>query len=370
MNAENLKRLKNYTKDTSLLYVEDSVVLQKQVSKFLGNVFDRFYQARDGKKGFDAFIAEEPDIVITDIDMPNKNGLEMIADMKNSNPDLNVIVLTAHHDNETLFKTMNLGIANFLSKPLNIDLLVETLLKDIDMISKMQKIKSMNDLSIIKNHDVPIRFFNTYKGIPIEDEGKVVALSEDTISLQVTPKQFVVIKDQGFTLIKLPESKKYIKAQVDSYDIEKKEVIVSNPRYINFKARSTSSKRLRVDNSFKVTLNIGGKKIETYPYDASYVALGLVLEQEDLEISLEDELNIDIEFKIPVYNSNGVLLSKNTYRFDSKCEILRLQSSSKGTILALKLNLNDKNTNFYENYLQMLERDLINNLKKMIVKVK
>lgn len=368
MDANNLKKLKNSTKDTSVMYVEDSIVLQKQVSKFLGNVFDRFFQAKDGTAGLEIFIEEEPDIVITDIDMPKKNGIEMIEEMKKINPDANIIVLTAHHDQKTLFKTMSLGVANFLPKPLNIDKLVVTLLNDIEMISKMQKIKCMNDLHIIKNHNVELSFYNTYKGVPIQDSGNVIELTEDAIKFQVTPKQYAVIEDQGFTLIKVPEVKKYIKAQVDSYDVFNKEIIVSKPRYINFKARSVADKRLKVDKTFKLTIDMDGKKIETYPYDASFAALGLLV-NDTLPVVVGDEVDVEIAFNTPVKDKKGALITNNRYKTQSRCNVLRAQYSANTTILALQVNLEGENKTFYEKYLHYLEATVIDELKTLIIKV-
>lgn len=370
MNAENLKKLKNNTKDTSILYVEDSIALQKQLSSFLGNVFDRFFQAYDGEKGLEVFEKEEPDIIITDLTMPNKNGLTMIEDMKKINPDVNVIVLTAHHDHETLFKTMNLGVANFLSKPLNIDKLVEILLDDIDMIAKMQKIKCIKDLSIIKNHNASIDFFNTYKGIPIQDRGTVSDLSDEQITFQLPLKQLAIMNKQGFTMIKVPQSKKFIKASVDSCNMENKEITVSNPRYINFKTRSNAQKRIKVDNSFKLTLHLNNDRFETYPYDASFVAVGVAMEETNFEINPDDEINAFIEFKTPVFDKRGSLLTRNTHSFYCVCEVLRLNTSASGTVIALKINPNDSDKNIYEKYLYTMEENIINELQTLVKDIK
>lgn len=369
MNKENLNKLKNCTQDTSLLYVEDSVVLQKQLSSFLGNMFDRLYQAYDGESGLEVFKTEEPDIIITDIDMPHKDGINLIEDMRRINPEVNVIVLSAHHDQETLLKTINLGIANFLPKPLNTDKLVEILLDDIDMISKMQKIKCTKDLTIIQNHNVTIDFFNTYKGIPIQDSGKVIDISDEKITFKVTLKQLAIIKEQGFTLVKIPEIKKHIKAKLDSYDVEKNQVSVINPRYINFKTRSLANKRIKVDKSFKLSLDINEERFETYPYDASYAALGLVLDKGKFELDKNDAIMANIEFVIEVKNSSGVIVTKNLHKITTKCDLLRLQTSSTKTVLALKVNFNEKDNKYYERYLQNLEKEVIFDLQNIIKKL-
>lgn len=368
MNAENLKKLKNNTKDTSILYVEDSLALQKQLSSFLGNVFDRFFQAFDGEKGLELFQKEDPDIIITDITMPNKTGLSMIEDMKKINPEVNVIVLTAHHDHETLFKTMNLGVANFLSKPLNIDKLIEILLEDIEMISKMQKIKCLKDLSIIKNHNASIEFFNTYKGIPIQDQGTVSDLSDDIITFKLPLKQLAIMNKQGFTMFKIPQSKKFIKASVESCDMKNQEITVSKPRYINFKTRSNAHKRIKVDKSFQLTLHLNDQSFKTHPYDASFVAVGLALEEINFEINPDDEISALIEFKTPVFDKNGSLLTRKSHNFFCQCDLLRLNTSASGTVLALKINLEKQDKAVYDKYLYSMEENIINELQTLVKK--
>lgn len=370
MNAENLKKLKENTKDTSILYVEDSIALQRQLSNFLGNVFDRFYQALDGEKGLEVFEKEEPDIILTDITMPNKTGLMMIEDMKKINPDVNVIVLSAHHDHETLFKTMNLGVANFLSKPLNIDRLVEILLDDIDMISKMQKIRCIKDFTIIKNHNATIDFYNTYKGIPMKDSGTVSNISSESITFQVSLKQFAVITKQEFTVIKVPQSKKFIKAPVDSCNVETKEITISHPRYINYITRNDATKRLKVDKSFSLTLKIKSNSYKTIPYDASYVAVGVVLEEANFDIDPEDEIKALIEFKTPVYDKKGSLLTRDSHRIHTKCEVLRLNTSASGTVLALKIDLEENDKAFYKKYLRSIEHHIIRELQTIVKNIK
>lgn len=74
----NLKKLKAISSNVSILYVEDDDSLRQSVAKYLKLIFEVVDLAQDGVDGLKAFNKRDYDIVITDIQMPNMNGLEMI----------------------------------------------------------------------------------------------------------------------------------------------------------------------------------------------------------------------------------------------------------------------------------------------------
>lgn len=82
-------------------------------------------EAEDGVEGFEMIKEYVPDIIISDIQMPNKNGLEMIKDMKDINQDAQIIILTGFREFEYAQEAIRLGVLQFLLKP-----------------SKLQEIKS------------------------------------------------------------------------------------------------------------------------------------------------------------------------------------------------------------------------------------
>jgi YesN/AraC family two-component response regulator len=70
--------LKNFT----LLFVEDDPGIQEQMKILLGDEVKNFYQAFDGKEGWELYQKEKPDIVLSDINMPEMSGLDMAAKIK------------------------------------------------------------------------------------------------------------------------------------------------------------------------------------------------------------------------------------------------------------------------------------------------
>lgn len=76
------------------------------------------YVANDGKEGLEQFVKTKPDIVITDINMPYIDGMQLSKMIKNSYKDMPVVLLTEFDKAENLKKAIMLGVDSFISKPI------------------------------------------------------------------------------------------------------------------------------------------------------------------------------------------------------------------------------------------------------------
>ncbi|MDQ7043402.1 MAG: response regulator, partial [Sulfurimonas sp.] len=115
----NIVKLKKYASACSLLYVEDDELIRTQTASFLGRFFPNIVIAEDGEIGLEMYKKWIFDIVVTDINMPNMNGVEMIEAIKDINYEQIVIVTSAHNDSEFLMKFINMHVTNFVLKPFN-----------------------------------------------------------------------------------------------------------------------------------------------------------------------------------------------------------------------------------------------------------
>ena len=116
-------KLKNF----KVLYVEDSVAMQALMKKILINYTKRIYIAKDGEDGLVQYTKHKPDIIISDINMPNMNGLEMAKVIKTSNKNIPIILLTEFEKIENLKEAIELGIKSFVSKPIDKNEIIITL---------------------------------------------------------------------------------------------------------------------------------------------------------------------------------------------------------------------------------------------------
>ena len=77
-----------------------------------------------GNETLAAIEQEQPDVLVLDLKMPDLDGLEVLANLRESNPDLAVIILTGHGSFEAGRKGMELGAYDYIMKPVDLSLLI------------------------------------------------------------------------------------------------------------------------------------------------------------------------------------------------------------------------------------------------------
>ena len=150
-----LKLLLEYTKDLKVLYVEDDNQLLNTTKELLDNYFKTIDTAQDGQDGLDKYLQynknndEYYDIVITDINMPRLNGIEMSKVMLSMNPDQEIIITSAHNEIEFLSNAIELGINGFITKPIKNEQLTKVVYKVSQSISNKKFVDS--HVEVIEN---------------------------------------------------------------------------------------------------------------------------------------------------------------------------------------------------------------------------
>ena len=134
---------------TRVLLVEDEDVARKTLSFYLNTIFDEVVVAVDGDEGFSKLKeAHEKnqnfDLVLTDLKMPNKNGMDMIDEILKLVPDQRFIIVSAHKNEEDLLRLINLRVLGYFVKPLNIDNMMEMLQKAKDEVLEDKKESDTN----------------------------------------------------------------------------------------------------------------------------------------------------------------------------------------------------------------------------------
>ncbi len=114
-----LENLIKQTKDLRLLYVEDNKDVTETTLFILEDLFDDILIAVDGKDGLNKFKNNKIDLVLTDIDMPNMDGLEMSKAIKQININQPIIVLTAITDIKDIKEANDIDIDSFIYKPIS-----------------------------------------------------------------------------------------------------------------------------------------------------------------------------------------------------------------------------------------------------------
>ena len=102
----------------TILVVEDSdEIRQFLCHSILERSGYRMISARDGIEGLEKALANKPDLILLDINMPGKSGLEVLQELKSSGLLIPAIVMTSYGSEENILKSLRLGAKDFLQKP-------------------------------------------------------------------------------------------------------------------------------------------------------------------------------------------------------------------------------------------------------------
>ncbi|MGC8865145.1 MAG: PAS domain S-box protein [Bacteroidales bacterium] len=113
--------------DITVLLAEDELHARNFTEALLKNMVKRVYSVASGVEGLELFNRIPIDVVITDIQMPKMNGLEMLRKMKERKPDLLTMITTAYGETLYFMEAIELGVDRFLLKPFTAEVLGENI---------------------------------------------------------------------------------------------------------------------------------------------------------------------------------------------------------------------------------------------------
>ena len=141
MTNINLDKLILDTKQLVLLYVEDDNTVAQNMLIVLEDFFDTIIFAKNGKEGLSKFNENHIDIIISDINMPELNGIEMLKQISTLAPNTPSILITAENEKKYFKDAIDLGIKGVLSKPMDLNQFYKVLQDIVDEI-KTKEIQS------------------------------------------------------------------------------------------------------------------------------------------------------------------------------------------------------------------------------------
>lgn len=137
--------------DFEILVVEDNIEIRDFLKEFLASGF-KVYEATDGKEGFELAIERIPDLIISDVMMPNMDGYEMCQLIKENEKTnhIPIILLTANNETEHRIAGLKAGADSYISKPFNLEHLKIRIEKLLELRNTLKKryLSLSSDVSI------------------------------------------------------------------------------------------------------------------------------------------------------------------------------------------------------------------------------
>lgn len=137
--------LKKYCQSLNVLYVEDEKELNETMSRYLSKFFNHVEAAYDGNEGLEKYREDKFDIVLTDINMPKMNGIDMASQIRSINPEQEIIIISAHTETDYFLNAIHLGITDYVLKPIIYEQMNSVLYKIANVIHIRQENNSFHE---------------------------------------------------------------------------------------------------------------------------------------------------------------------------------------------------------------------------------
>jgi DNA-binding NtrC family response regulator len=119
---------------SKILIIEDEAAIRRVLTKILSEENDSYQveNAEDGLQGLEKIKNNDYDLVLCDIKMPKMDGVEVLEAVKKIKPEIPMVMISGHGDMETAIQTMRLGAFDYISKPPDLNRLLNTVRNALD----------------------------------------------------------------------------------------------------------------------------------------------------------------------------------------------------------------------------------------------
>ena len=110
-----------------VLYAEDEDGIRENIEEILEHYFKETYTARNAKEAYLKYVQNKPDLIITDIQMGNENGLDLIKKIRESDSKTRIIITSAYTDLDYMLRATELHLIKYIVKPITQEKLINAL---------------------------------------------------------------------------------------------------------------------------------------------------------------------------------------------------------------------------------------------------
>ncbi|MFA6138863.1 MAG: response regulator transcription factor [Sulfurimonas sp.] len=152
-------------KDKSILFAEDDIISRTETVEILRMLFNKVYSAGDGVEAYEIYENQSPDIILTDIKMPKRDGLSFIKKIRTHDYKTPIVLMTSFAEQELLIDAANLSVDGYLVKPVTLEKLTFSLCRALK-----RTYKNIELLQLSGN------YFYNFDTKELYNKGAVVAL--------------------------------------------------------------------------------------------------------------------------------------------------------------------------------------------------
>ncbi|MEZ5053243.1 MAG: sigma-54 dependent transcriptional regulator [Chitinophagales bacterium] len=167
-----------------ILIVDDEKAIRRTLKEILEYEKYDIDEAEDGEAGLQKMEKNNYDVVILDVKMPKKDGIEVLTEMQQKGIDMPVIVLSGHGNIETAVEAVKKGAFDFIPKPPDLNRLLITVRNAMDKVSLVTETKILKK-KIAKSKDI------------VGDSNPIVKIKETIAKVAPTEARVLITGDNG-----------------------------------------------------------------------------------------------------------------------------------------------------------------------------
>lgn len=294
-----------------ILIIEDEKITRISLSDILTKEGFEVYSAEDGEIGINLFNEIKPEIVITDLRLPKKNGLDILKEVLETSPKTKVILITAFATVDTAVAALKLGAYDYLTKPFSPEELI-SILRNItqlqNVIEENQQLK--NRIEQLESKNI---IGNSEKLIKLLDLIHVVAQNESTILIEGesgTGKELIAREIHKNSLRR---NEKFITVSCSNIP----ESLLESELFGHEKGSFTGAIKRHIgyfERANKGTLFIDD--IDDFPFNMQVKLLRVIQEREITPIGSTENIKIDVRIICATKVDLRKLVEQNKFRDD------------------------------------------------------
>ncbi len=255
----------------SILYVEDENDVREFTSKLLSSLVKKVYTAENGLVGLETFIENKNDIdlIVTDINMPKLDGLDMCIKIKEYNDSIPIVVTSAHNDPDFLKRAIDVGVSAYAMKPIDLYQLVDSIIKAVEPLVLKRELEDLN-VSLETRVDQEIKKI------------KSILDAQDNIVIVVNKEKITNVNKKFFEFFEVNNLEDFVsKHEIfydcfqDQYGFITKETLINEDSWIEYiKDLQEIDRVVKIRNKFGVE-KIFAINVDNYENKIDYYVLSL-----------------------------------------------------------------------------------------------
>ena len=210
-----------YTKSLTILFVEDDKTTQLLYSAIFENILKKIIIAKDGEDGFQKFLDNSVDIVVSDYKMPKLDGLGMIKKIRDIDQNVPIILVSSIEETSIIIQSLQLGVNNFVKKPINNTKMLEAL----DNVSKIlianqflqekrnkekKKIQKLQEQNTYNSYQEDLAFAKELNILKNDFYYQMTSVTDESVSLiDFLYQPLDVVSGDAYTAKKIDEFKTF-----------------------------------------------------------------------------------------------------------------------------------------------------------------